>query len=166
MFICTVSYHITSFCQQPAAHSLAQPHTLHVCMCVCMCVLILCVNVLDVQTWRHFPNEIAHCFQRGVVPTQPAIMHAHTNTTHTNTQIHNSNAWNQLNLQQNLVDILKSISLTVCTHITDFNLDNLVKTSAMCSIPASFRLLSLKLQRENKSLVSNLDLKYFRLTLY
>lgn len=34
-------------------------------------VVLLCMNVLDVQTRRHFPDEIVHCFQRAVISTQP-----------------------------------------------------------------------------------------------
>lgn len=45
---------------------------LFVRVCVCMGVFLLCMNVLDVQERRHFPDEKVDCFQRAVVSTQPA----------------------------------------------------------------------------------------------
>lgn len=85
------------------------------CVCVYVCVFLLCMNLLDVQGRRHFPDEVVHCLQRAVVSTQPATCtHTHTYT-HAHTPPHTRNGlqtWKNLAI----LGLLKnSISLgSVC----------------------------------------------------
>lgn len=129
---------LISFCKNDVAYNL-YIYWLYMYMCAWMCVVVLCANVLDVQTWRHRPDQIIHCFQREVVSTQPA-RHTYTHVT----------------LMHRISEILvtqllrNKISWAEWTHISETSLGSLVQTSAMCLIPVSFRLLSLKLQRQNK----------------
>lgn len=127
---------------------------------------VLYMNVPDVWTRRYLLNEIFHCSQRAVVLTQPVNTHRistreqHSSSLvrkvkiapkkHTLTKHFQSSQGHTLHTQVGIDKrsriFWKDISLSVCTHMTRSNVEQLVKkTSAMCLITASFRLLLLKL---------------------